>query len=248
MKKGYIKLPMLKIMPDSRTELRSLSDEEWKTYVLYYLMKYYKEVDHTKILNLVESEKKKARAEIEYAIKKHIRNWLKRECKEFELHEFIINLEPSTEGDINGYYDLKFEHSQWRDRYFSFEAKNLGKSKNITLSRSIEEYIFVKDKNDGGVYRFMNQKYAPYLDFGGMLGFVIDESDTSSIVNLLIDNIESTYNDSFIGSLSGNKITRNSIFNSANTFNSFHTIKDSKTNNTKTFRLYHIIMNFAEVD
>ncbi|WP_283685466.1 hypothetical protein [Dysgonomonas sp. Marseille-Q5470] len=248
MRKGYIKLPVLEIMPDSRTELRSLSDEEWIRYVLYFLLKYYQEVDHTEIRSLINLEKSKKRAEIEYAIKKHIRNWLKRRCKEFDIHEFIINLEPSTEGNIEGFYDLKFEHSQWRNKYFSFEAKNIGKSNSITLSKSIEEYIYVKNKDDGGVYRFMNQKYAPYLNFGGMLGFVIDKSDTSSIVNLLIDNIESIYNDSFIGSLSGTKIVRNSIFNSANTFSSFHTIKDCKTNNPKDFRLYHIIMNFAEVD
>ena len=98
--KGYIKLPPLNPMPDSRIELRLLSDNEWKEYIFYFILKYYKEVDQKEILTLIETETSKSRAIIEGAIKKHIRNWLKWKCPEFEFHEFILNLEPSTESNF----------------------------------------------------------------------------------------------------------------------------------------------------
>jgi len=243
--KGYIKLPPLKPMSDSRTELRLLSDNEWKEYVFFFILKYCNEVEQKEILTLIETETRKSRANIEEAIKKHIRNWLKWKCPEFELHEFILNLEPSTECNLEGYYDLKFEHSQWRNRYFSFEAKNLGKAKSITLTKSIDEYVYVKeaDREDGGMFRYLISKYACNMNFGGMIGFVVGKSKESMIEKLTYQ-IYKIYDNKSIGKLTDEKIVKNSILGNENTFDSIHIRQNSKTNQDEVFRLHHIIMDF----
>jgi len=244
---GYIKLPRLKPMADSKTETRLLSDNEWKEYVFFFILKYCNEVDQKEISALIETEKIKSRDNIESTIEKHIRNWLKWKCAEFELHELILNLEPSTEYNKEGFYDLKFEHSQWRRKYFSFEAKNLGKSKSITLSKSIEEYVYVKEKDseDGGMYRYMNGKYACDMNFGGMLGFVIEKTK-SPIVEQLIAKIHSVYDNKTVGKLINEKIVKSSIFGNSNTFDSFHVRQNYKTNQDEIFRLHHIIIYFVD--
>jgi len=74
---GYIKLPQLTPMPDSITQVRHLSDEEWKNYIFFFLLKYFSEVDKKEVITLIKKEEKKAKSQIEKLIKKHIKNWLK---------------------------------------------------------------------------------------------------------------------------------------------------------------------------
>lgn len=232
---GYIKLPQLTPMPDSITQVRHLSDEEWKNYIFFFLLKYFSEVDKKEVITLIKKEDKKAKSQIEKLIKKHIKNWLKNKCKDFGCKKFgfILDREVSTEGKIEGSYDLKFQHSYWQ-KYFSFEAKNLGKTKSLSLSQSIDEYVYVESKNDGGMYRYMTGKYAEEYDFGGMLGFVISDTQ-ESIIELLINKIKAVFNDNLIG----DKIVRNSIFDNENTFDSIHYIVN------KPFKMHHIIMDFT---
>lgn len=231
-------------MPDSRTLLRQLPDEEWRNYVLFFLLKYFKEVDKKEVLNLIDNEKRKNRAQIETVLKKHIRNWLKRKCAEFNLCEFILNRESSSENEAEGYYDLKFEHSQW-SKYFSFEAKNLGQTKSITLAHSIDEYVYIKAKSDGGMYRYMTNKYACDLDFGGMIGFVVSDANVS-IMDLLINKIQSIFCNDSIGCLIDDKIITSSIAGNSNTFDTTHFVEYGDVN--KTIRLHHILMDFTKVD
>lgn len=242
MTEGYLKLPPIKSMPDSRTLLRQLPDEEWRNYVFFFLLKYSNEVDKQEVIKLIDDEKRKERAQIETVIKKNIRNWLKRRCAEFNLCEFILNREPSSENEAEGYYDLKFEHSQW-SKYFSFEAKNLGAIKSFTLSQSIDEYVYVKAKDDGGMYRYVINKYACDLDFGGMIGFVINESNTS-ILDSLINKIQTVFCDNSLGALVDDKIVMNSIADNPNTFETIHSVKHEDIN--KNLRLYHILIDFTK--
>jgi len=243
--KSYIKLPSLNPMPDSRKELRLLSDNEWKEYIFSYILKYY-EVNQQEVVTLIETETKKNRAHIESEIKKHIKNWLTRKCAEFEEHEFKLNLEPLTECNVEGYYDLKFEHSQWHNKYFSFEAKNLGNAKSVKLSKSINEYVYVKEKDreDGGMYRYLNGKYACNMNFGGMIGFVIGRTE-NSIIEKLINKIYTVYDNNTIGMLTNDKIIKNSIYRNPNTFDSIHIRQNNKTKENEEFRLHHIIMDFV---
>ncbi|MCD4694914.1 MAG: hypothetical protein K8S16_01640 [Bacteroidales bacterium] len=249
--KSYIKLPEIGPMPDSRNELRKLSDDIWKKYVFFFILKYYKEVNKTEVVAIIENEKKQKREEIEKALKKHIYRWLNNN-RLFNLHEFILNLEPSTECNNEGFIDLKFEHSQWRDKllqrkHFSFEAKNLGKTKSMSLQKSIKEYVYIKEKNreDGGMFRFMTGKYACDINFGGMLGFVVVQTKMN-VVKSLTDEIELIYDNSEVGKLSGKKVVLKSIEGNENTFETFHTRESYTTKEEEEFRLYHIIMDFVK--
>ncbi len=244
--KGYIKLPSLKPMSDSKIETRLLSDYEWKQYVFFFLLKYYKAVEQKEILSLIETETNKTRSNIESTIKKHIRNWLTWKCAEFDLYEFKINREASSEANADGYYDLKFEHSQWHKKYFSFEAKNLGKTKSTTLSKSIDEYVYVKgkDSENGGMYRYLICKYADDVNFGGMIGFAIAKTE-NSIIEKLIGKIYTVYDNNSIGKLTKEKIIKNSLSGNPNTFDSIHIRQNNKINENEEFFLHHIIMDFT---
>ncbi len=242
--KSYIKLPDLKPMPDSRNKLRKFSDIVWKEFVFFFILKYYKEVNETEVIKIIDNEKKQDRAEIEKALKKHIYKWLNNN-KTFNRYEFILNLEPSTECNKDGFYDLKFEHSQWRKKHFSFEAKNLGKTKSMKFSESIKEYVYVKtkDREDGGMYRFMIGKYACDINFGGMIGFVVGETKKNVIENLT-EKIKFVYKNEESGKLTNDKIILSSIKDNENTFDTFHIRKNYKTEQKEKFCLHHIIMDF----
>jgi len=247
MKRNYIKLPDLKPMPDRRSKLRKFSDIIWKEFVFFFILKYYKEVNETEVIKIIENEKKQNRAEIEKALKKHIYKWLNNN-RTFNRHEFVLNLEPSAECNKEGFYDLKFEHSQWRKKYFSFEAKNLGKTKSMEFSESIKKYIYVKENNreDGGMYRFMTNKYACDINFGGMIGFVVGETK-KNVVKSLTEKIELVYENKKTGKLTDDKIILSSIKDNENTFDTFHIRKNYKTKQTEKFCLHHIIMYFSKL-
>ena len=87
--KEYIRLPKTKPLPDSRDELRKLSDEDWKNLIFHHLLRFYKEVDLKKIKTQIQDEKKKKRSNIEEVVKKEIKKWLKNDqC--FDTQDFII--------------------------------------------------------------------------------------------------------------------------------------------------------------
>ena len=248
--KPYIKLPKIKKVPDSSIEKRKLSDDDWKNFIFHLVLEYYKKVDNKKVRKLIQCELAKPRSEIEKSIKNHISNWLEYRSQKFGAWGFIINLEASSQAKKEGFYDLKFQHSDWRKKYFSFEAKNLGKSKSMTFSSSIDEYVYTKKKEkekyieDGGMYRYFTGKYACDMDFGGMIGFVVEKTE-EPIVGQLIKKIHSVYKNKPAGNLSKNEILENSISGNENTFDSFHIRKNYITEKDKKFVLHHIIMDFT---
>ncbi|MEA3495665.1 MAG: hypothetical protein U9R42_06475 [Bacteroidota bacterium] len=246
--KEYFKIPKTKAMSNLRDQLRKLDDEIWKNYIFSHLFQYYNSVDNKTIQTIIQKETDKKKANIETEIKKHIRNWLTRQSESFDEQEFIVNLEPSSECNKDGFIDLKFEHSSWRNKYFSFEAKNLGEIKNRGQSTLINEYVYVKtkDREDGGMYRYMTNKYACELNFGGMLGFVVGKNQ--DLINKLTDKIQSVYQKTNRGTLIGNKIIYNSITDNKNTFDTIHLRKNSITKQEEKFCLHHIIMDFANCD
>jgi hypothetical protein len=234
--KPYIKLPTLKPLPDSNIKRRLLSDDIWISYVNHIILRYYKEVNINEIKDIIKLELGKPQANIEDKIKEHIYSWVNND-KRIGLWEFILNLEAKSDC-FKGFYDLKFQHSNW-DKYFVFEAKNLGKIKTTESSTLINEYVYVKTKNkeDGGMYRFMTKKYACEINFGGMLGFVVGKTK-GDIIDDLIKKIKSVYNNIVNGKLNGEKVNLNSINGNKNTYTTFH------LRNREIFCLYHIIMDF----
>jgi hypothetical protein len=240
--KSYIRIGTSYDFPKSIPEIRNLDDNFWKNCIFSYLLTYYSEVDNKEIQQLIAIERQKTtNAEIETTIKKHIKKWFRKNVK-FQNEGFLFDDEPSSEGEKQGYYDLKFQHSFWNNTktYFAFECKNLG------VSRFIDEYVYTvsKKKIDGGMYRFFINKYAVNQIFGGMIGFVIDKTD-EPIVEKLIEKITSVYTPDFIGGLVGDKIVRQSVFNNTNTFDSIHARKTATLNSEEEFRIHHLIMNFT---
>ena len=232
----YIKLPKTKFLSDSRSELRKLSDEDWKNHIFSHLLRFYKEADSNEIIKLIEDAKEKKPSNIEEVIKKKIKKWLIND-RRFNMHDFIINREPSSDGKVDGFYDLKFEHSQWKHKYFAFECKNLDKTET-----SIKEYVYNKAGDDGGVYRYVTCKYAAELDFGGMIGFVL-EGNENGIISKIINKLHSTFDDNEIGKLAKKGIIENSIEGNPNTFDSIHLRQQRVDRNGQTFKLHHLIFD-----
>lgn len=238
MNHGYIKLPPIKLLSDSCIERRKLSDDDWKNFIFYGLLKFFTEVNKSDIISIISNPQIKN----ENTISNKIYNWLIKDRK-FNSFEFVINREPRTDGDEEGFIDLKFQHSQWGygNKHFSFEAKNLDGSTQL-----LNEYVYTnkKDKGsyleNGGMFRFMTGKYSHNMKFGGMIGYVIKKCD-DNIINILANRITEVYRNIETGELLG-EIERNSICNNENTFCTYH--RRSKTSSDATFKLYHIIMNF----
>jgi transcription antitermination factor NusG len=241
--KAYIKVEPTHKFPATIPDLQELSDEFWKKKILSYILQYYKETDNKIIENIMQKERLKPRADIEFAIKKHIKNWF-RKNKEFGVGKFgfILNDEIGNEGKKKGFYDFKIEHSYWKS-YFPFECKNLG------TTNLLNKYVFVetKDRIDGGMYRYFIDKYAVNQNFGGLIGFVIHKTD-KSVIEQLIEKIATIYSDKKNGQLTDKKIVRKSIFNKSNTFDSFHLRHLGKSSKTEKIVLHHVIMDFINDD
>ncbi len=227
-------------MSDSRIQLRKLDDDDWKQHIFFHILKCYKEIHNNEVIKLIEKEKLKPKANIEEAIKKFIVKQLKND-KRFDTHGFIVNREPSSEH--GGFYDLKIQHSYW-GKYFSFECKNLDSTSKAPTSSSINEYVYNKSKQDGGVYRYMIGKYARDFNFGGMIGFII-KGKTDIIIEEIIKKLRLVFDKNSVGELTDKSIVRNAIENNNNTFNSMHIIAKNNKIKKKIFTLYHIMMNFS---
>jgi len=230
-------------LPDSSRKKQKLTDEIWINNIFHFILKYCQNIDKPEIKLIVEQELDKTQSNIEKVLKEHIYNYLY-ENTAFGLHGFILNLEPkNTKCNSEGFYDLKIQHSDWQQKYFSFEAKNLGKIKSMSQSASIDEYVYVKSKNDGGMYRYFTGKYACELNFGGMLGFVIGKH--KDIINKLKGKIKKVYDNNDIGKLIDKKMVLNSIENNVNTFSTIHKRQNDNSELSNTFILHHIIMDFT---
>ncbi|HLP59587.1 MAG TPA: hypothetical protein VK186_12185 [Candidatus Deferrimicrobium sp.] len=234
----YIKLPKTEPLSDIRSKLRELSDDVWKNHIFSHLLRFYKEADFKEIITAIQAEKSKKRSNIEDVIKKKIKKWLKNDQR-FDMHDFIINREPSADGNVDGFYDLKFEHSQWKHKYFAFECKNLDRTET-----SIKEYVYNKTSDDGGVYRYFTCKYAAELDFGGMIGFIL-EGNESDIISKIIAKLHKTFDDNEIGKLAEKGIIENSIAGNPNTFDSIHLRRQQDNRKNQKFKLHHIVFEMC---
>lgn len=234
----YIRLPKSSALPDSSIQKRKLDDSFWISLIHFHLLKFYKEYEIEDLKKLIEVEKKKTtRKHIEDVVKEYMYNWFERSNKRIFREGIIINLEPKVKYDHVGFYDIKFQHSDWVDakseslKYYSVECKNLNKS-NI----SIDEYVYNNSKKDGGVYRHFNGKYAQKNKLGGMLGFVL-EGELNTIREKIINKLKLPYDKTPEGDLIENGIQLNSIEGNDFTFNSIHKRFDGD------FTLHHFLFN-----
>lgn len=240
----YIRLPKFQKIPDSTIKAEKLNDEFWKNLIFHHLLKFYKETDFTNLKLIIAQEKLKKRSNIEDVIKKYIRNHFNND-QNFGIQGFILNREPSAEGKLNGFYDLKFQHSNWREnitsksKYFAFECKNLDSGTTL-----VNEYVYCKktskDKEiyyDGGVFRHFNSKYVLEQNFGGMIGFILS-GNTDEVATKIKEKLKVPFHISPKGNLIPDGIIHNSIESNENTFDSIHLRNDEE------FRLHHLLFNF----
>jgi hypothetical protein len=217
------------------------TDSDWCERVYYFIFKFYNNnVNKIRVIN-DKSEK---------LIKINIQNWLLKD-DEFEESGLIVNRESASQGtDQEGYDDIKFQHSFWGKKYFVFECKILTNTK-----RSIKNYIYTTyQKNgqivdDGGVYRFITNKYSANLDFGGMIGFI-----TSNNISDIEDQIKNNLKELKLISQSGKEfgqcldvnLLKNEINNNKYTFYSKHIRLDKKHDEfIDPIKLTHILLDFS---
>ncbi|TAL70116.1 MAG: hypothetical protein EPN82_05755 [Bacteroidetes bacterium] len=219
----------------------SLTDNDWCNQIYYFVFKFYN--DNAQIIKDIENLDEKA-------IKGLMKNWLMND-EEFSDKGFIINREPLSENtSIIGYDDIKFQHSFWRNKYFVFECKILNNS-----TSSINNYIYTKIQRngtvdeDGGVYRFLINKYAANLYYGGLIGF-IKSGDIFSIMERIKEQIKDLVITSDSGLNFGQIIDSNlldcKIENNNRTFYSNHCRIDKSLNVIiEPIKLTHIFFDFV---
>lgn len=242
--RDYVKTGKLISLPDSSIEKRKMNNDTWKGQVFFHFLNFYKSCNLGKIREIIEDEKNKPQARIEDEIALFIRNSLKHDRK-FGLHGFSIAGGVNNDEAIKGLYDISIFHSDWRNAEgfpveFHFECKNLDNSSDL-----VRKYIFhntyKKDVNnenifDGGVYRYFIGKYAQQLNFGGMIGFIL-EGDVLKIKKDIINKLTEKFNTTPDGDLL--RVIDNSIENNNFTFDSHHLRFDSE------FVLHHLLLNFS---
>lgn len=157
-------------------------DDFWESLILDYISSLYD--------NISSGEKALLRANDERAVKEFIRKKLESEDTFSEEHLLTVELEPQNKHSrLQGFYDIKIRSSLWNS-YFSFECKCLNNTQ-----VSILEYVYNPNKTkkkkkfeDGGLYRFLINKYSTDKKFGGMIGFM-QNGDSDQIKKSIFNQI-----------------------------------------------------------
>lgn len=200
---------------------KQTDDEKWINSILNYLIIFYnKHKNDTKFQDKKENQ-----------ITDAIYFWLIKNRK-FNMKNFVASQPRSINEEIEGYYDLMFKPREWRenDPHFAVENKILGNTET-----SFKNYIYYPNKakgkkenrtyfDDGGMYRFLSNKYAQNQVFGGMIAF-IKTGDVNEIKTNLITKIKDLKilnNGSFYGELINNNLLSSKIHNFDNSFQSSH--------------------------
>lgn len=233
MNREYIRVKKpAKPIPFDTRYLKKLDDEFWKNWIFYYLLDFYKTYDSDKLKVIIENEGKKRHSRIEEKISKFIRNTLNANG-EFGYHFTAIG-ESTNDEEPEGFYDIIIHSTNWKNKNFHFECKNLDGSQTL-----INKYVCYPKKKqiyDGGVLRFFNGKYAQKTNFGGMIGFVI-KGNEDKIKKRLFLKLKEKLATSPEGDLID--IIPNSIKENTFTFNSVHNRFD------KEFTLHHFLFDFT---
>lgn len=238
MNRDYIKIKRPSPLPNYTHHLRELDDDFWKSWVFFHLLSLFKNYDKNALRQITEEEKKKPHSRIERAIARFIRSYL-RNNREFDFH-FDISGEQTNDEDVEGNYDITISNTYWENPFY-FECKNLDESQDY-----VNKYVCSKiypskgiSKNDGGVYRYFNGKYAQNQRFGGMLGFIL-KGKTKVIKHKIFEKLKIKFDISPEGDLK--TITDNSIEHNVFTFDSIHSRFES------IFTIHHLLFQFGESD
>lgn len=239
-KREYIKIAEpTSHFPTDTNLLRDLNNDFWKDWVLYYLLDFYKNYNVQELLDIIKNEQTKKFPRTERELAKYLRKYLKNNIK-LNLQGFKVIGEATNDEDVEGNYDITILHSYWENEFY-FECKNLSLDPKKSL---IDKYLYTKiypknqqPKRDGGVYRYFNGKYAQNQNFGGMLGFVLD-NDIQEIKSQIINKLKDKFDTTPDGDLK--QVIQNSIQSNTFTFDSIHHRKGLD------FLLHHILFDLKQ--
>ena len=234
MAREYIKTPKSSPMSYYLPELKELSDEVWKNEIFHHLLSFYQNYDSEELKEKIEREKKKPKPRTEREIAKFIRLQLNAD-RNFGYH-FKASGEETNDEDVEGNYDITIHSTNWKSRDFHFECKNLDKSQDL-----INKYVCYNRGHsvfDGGVYRYFNGKYAQGLNFGGMIGFIL-EGDVLDAKKKIVKKLKEKFDVTPEGDLL--KIFDCSIEGNEFTFDSNHKRFD------KEFLIHHLLLDFKVI-
>lgn len=220
-------------------ELRG-KDDFWESLILDYITSLYN--------NILPNEKALLRANDERVVKEFIRKKLESDDTFTETHLLTVELEPQNRhSELQGFYDIKIRSSLWNS-YFSFECKCLDNTQ-----VSILEYVYNPNKmkkrekfEDGGLYRFLINKYSTDKKFGGMIGF-IQNGNFDQIRTLIFNQIKLlklSSNSQYFGILEKEGILET---NTPSYFQSNHSRYDiSKNRECEPIKIHHFLYDFTE--
>lgn len=212
----------------------------WVSLILDYISSLYN--------NISQKERLILRTKNERIVKEFIRKKLESDDAFTETHFLTVELEPQNKHtQLLGFYDIKIRSSLWNN-YFSFECKCIDNTQT-----SILEYIYNPNKikkkekyEDGGIYRFLINKYSTNLMFGGMIGFVQD-GDYFNIKQTIfnkIENMKLNSNNNCFGELSDEGILET---DSPYYFQSIHSRYDVLENRKcEPIKIHHFLYDFTK--
>jgi hypothetical protein len=215
-------------------------DDFWINLILDYITSLYN--------NISQKEKMLLKTENERMIKEFIRKKLDSDDIFTADHFLTVELEPQNKhSERLGFYDIKIRSSLWNN-YFAFECKCLD-----STQVSILEYVYnpnkVKKKEkyeDGGIYRFLINKYSTDRMFGGMIGFVQDGNYSTIKQNIYtqIRNLKLDSNNNCFGELSEEGILET---DSPYYFQSTHSRYDlSENRKCEPVKIHHFLYDFTQ--
>lgn len=157
-------------------ETESFSDSDYITMILKHISSVFSNT------NLADRKSLQQKSEDE--ISDYIRRQLQNDA-DFSYGGFFINTQPRNQSQIVGHYDIKFENHYWRNNYFAVECKKLDAS-DAKSKEYIQKKIYKKKtpSEDGGIYRFIINKYAENKPCGGMLGYIVGDTPKEVIERL----------------------------------------------------------------
>lgn len=225
----------IQIIKDCVQLQSNIPDEDWILYIILFIRKFYENCDKSTIRFLNEKQ-----------ITRQIRFYLLKD-DDFNVMGFIVNSESENNNKRLGFYDLKIEHSGWRNNYLAFECKLMDETSD-RIGKYIHTPPYASRDEDGGLYRFLINKYASDKTVGGMLGYVID-GDINTVIShtkkKLLDFSKKEGEISF-GEVSNPNLLNSKSFDSPNSFISEHTKYDSIKRELCDMKImiHHIFLDF----
>lgn len=228
-----------KYLEQVRQNFESHPDEYWIGIIHNYLFDFFNQCNKTDFLSLGEK-----------AITRIIREWLN---SNDDFIYFNVNREPENENELLiGQYDLKFDNKLIWENYYAIECKLMDETET-----QLKEYIYNPTKKkkgepypDGGVYRFLINKYAQNLTYGGMLGYV-QKGDVQQIITTIkqrLTELEITLESGKkFGQLTDKKLLDEKIQDKDYTFQSKHVRCNLNSNQIiAPIHLHHILFDFTK--